>query len=386
MAPFRKDRIAIPRVRALARRSPALVILGARQVGKSTLARMAFPEHAFFDLEDPRDEARLAQDPLFALSEHRRIVLDEVQRLPQVFPILRSFLDADSRRRVVLLGSASPRLLSSVSESLTGRAVFYDMPGISVLEEDPAKLWRLGGYPRLHWSRPKAVPAEWYPAYLRTTLERDVPQLGVTLPAARARSLLVLLANAQGTTVNLSELGGPLGVSYHTVAAALDVLEGVFLVRRLPPYLPNLKKRLVKSPKVYVRDTGLFHSLLDMGWSRTAQLTHPRIGASWETFCIEQIIAHAHLHDSSSRAYFYRTHTGVELDLVLVLRGQLIGFEVKLGVTPKDVRRMEIAMADLGIRRAFQVNAADDLVRLTRSIQVGGLRPVLEALRLGKRA
>jgi len=366
----------------MARRSPALVLLGPRQVGKSTLARLAFPDHAFFDLEDPRDEARLSADPLFALSEHRAIVIDEAQRRPELFPILRSFLDADARRRVVLLGSASPNLLFRVSESLTGRAVFFDMPGISVLEHDAKKLWRLGAFPRLHWSSPRAAPEEWYPSYLRTTLEHDIPQLGLTLPAARARMLLTLIANGQGGMLNLSELGGPLGVSYHTVAAALDVLEGVFLVRRLPPYVANVKKRLVKAPKVYVRDTGILHSLLGMGWTRSAQLAHPKSGASWETFCVEQLVAHAKIVDPGSEAFFYRTQTGVELDLVLVLRGEPIGFEIKLGLTPKPTHAMEIAMTDLGLRRAFQVNAGDALVPLTKRIAMGGLVAVLEELKL----
>jgi len=220
-----RERLATPRLRAIGRRSPTTVILGPRQVGKSTLARLAFPDHTFFDLEDPRDEARVQADPLFALSQQTHVVVDEAQRLPALFPILRSYLDANARRRVVLLGSASPGLVRSISESLTGRAVFFDLGGISCLEEEPDRLWRLGGFPRLHWTKPRARPEEWYPSYLRTTLERDVPQLGLTLPAARARALLTLVANGQGSTLNLSELGGPLGVSYHTVAAAVDVLD-----------------------------------------------------------------------------------------------------------------------------------------------------------------
>jgi predicted AAA+ superfamily ATPase len=204
----------------------------------------------------------------------------------------------------------------------------------------------------------------------------------LTLPAARARALLTLIANGQGTTLNLSELGGPLGVSYHTVAAALDVLEGVFLVRRLPPFVANIGKRLVKSPKVYVRDTGILHSLLGMGWTRAAQLAHPKIGASWETFCIEQLISHAALVDPSSEAFFYRTQTGVEVDLLLRLRGELVAFEVKLGLAVRDTRPMKTAMADLGIRRGYQVNAGEELVALEEGIRVGGLRPVIEALKM----
>jgi predicted AAA+ superfamily ATPase len=374
-----KERLATQRLRGIGRRSPATVLLGPRQVGKSTLARLAFPDHTFFDLEDPRDEARVRADPLFALSQQTHVVVDEAQRLPALFPILRSYLDANARRRVVLLGSASPGLVRSISESLTGRAVFFDLAGISCLEEEPARLWRLGGFPRLHWTRPRAVPEEWYPSYLRTTLERDIPQLGLTLPPARARALLTLVANGQGSMLNLSELGGPLGVSYHTVAAALAVLEGVFLLRRLPPFVANIGKRLVKSPKVYVRDTGILHSLLGMGWTRASQLAYPKVGASWETFCIEQLISHAVLVDPASEAFFFRTQTGIELDLLLRFRGELLAFEMKLGVTARDTRPMKTAMADLGIRRGYQVNAGEDLVALEKGIWVGGIRQVIEA-------
>lgn len=376
------DRIFVPHVQGLGKRTPALVILGARQTGKSTLAKLAFPEHAYFDLENPLDAARIDRDPLFALSEHRHIVIDEVQRCPELFPLLRSFLDADARRRVVLLGSASPHLLSATSESLTGRATFFDMAGLSVFEADPRKLWRLGGFPRVHWSSPRARPEEWYPSYLRTTLEQDIPQLGVPLTAARARMLLTLVANGQGSTQNLSELGGPLGVSYHTVSAALDMLEAVFLIRRLPPFVANVKKRLVKSPKLYVRDTGILHLLLGMGWARGGHLVHPKVGASWETFCLEQLIAHAKVADPGAEAFFYRTQTGVELDLVLVLRGRPVGFEIKLGTTPCGTRATEQAIADLGLERCYQVNASDTIGSFTPKLRVGGLVPVLTELGL----
>jgi predicted AAA+ superfamily ATPase len=375
-----RERIATRRLRAIARRSPATVILGARQVGKSTLARLAFPDHTFFDLEDPRDEVRFATDPLFALSQQDRVVVDEAQRLPELFPILRSYLDANARRRVVLLGSASPGLVRSISESLTGRSVFFDLAGLSCLEEEPGRLWRLGGFPRLHWTRPRAVPQEWYPSYLRTTLERDIPQLGLALPAPRARALLTLVANGQGSTLNLSELGAPLGVSYHTVAAALDVLEGVFLVRRLPAFAANIGKRLVKSPKLYVRDTGILHSLLGMGWTRASQLSHPKIGASWETFCIEQLVSHAATVDPASEAFFFRTQTGVEVDLLLRFRGELVAFEMKLGLAVKDTRPMKAVMANLGIRRGYQINAGEDLAALGDGIWFGGIRQVIDAL------
>jgi len=376
------ERIATRRVTALLRAFPAVAILGARQSGKSTLARLAFPDFAQVDLERPLDLERAQRDPEFLLTQSRRVVVDEAQRLPDLFPILRSHLDRHPRDRVVLLGSASPGLVRSISESLTGRVALFELGGISVAEHDREALWIRGGFPRLHWSRPRARPEDWYPAYLRTTLERDIPQLGYRISANRMRTLLTMVAHAQGSISNLSELGGSLGVSYHTVAHLLDLFEGVFLVRRLRPYLANLRKRLVKTPKLYVRDTGLLHSLLGVTPTRSALLAHPKAGASFETFCIEQIVQHAQLADPSSEAFFYRTHGGQEVDLLLRLRGELIPIEIKLGLAVPDLRGLEACMRDLGPTRGYVCNASDELVRLRSGIWMGGLEPLLDRLGL----
>lgn len=380
-----RDRISTPRVKALLRRSPALAILGARQAGKSTLARLAFPDFTHIDLERPGDLARAEQDPEFLLSESPRLVLDEAQRLPALFPILRSHLDRHPRHRVVLLGSASPGLVRQISESLTGRIALFELGGISVFEHEPDALWVRGGFPRLHWSRPRSVPADWFPAYLRTTLERDIPQLGFRVSAARLRTLLTMVAHAQGSLCNLSELGGSLGVSYHSVAHLLDIFEGIFLVRRLEPYAANLRKRLVKSPKLYVRDTGLLHSLLGIPHERRSLLAHPKAGASFETFCIEQILMHAQLADPSAQGFFYRTHSGREVDLLLGLRGELFPIEIKLGVGVPDLGGLETCMSDLGLRRGYVVNLSREAVALRRDLWMGGLRQLLEALSLAPR-
>lgn len=375
-------RIATARVTDLLRRSPALAILGARQSGKSTLARLAFPEFTSIDLERPVDLVRAAQDPEFLLSQSPRIVVDEAQRLPELFPVLRSHLDRHPRQRVVLLGSASPGLVSRISESLTGRVALFELASISVFEHDAEALWIRGGFPRLHWTRPRARPEDWYPAYLRTTLERDIPQLGFRLAAARLRALLTMLAHAQGAVCNLSELGGSLGINYHSVAHIVDVFEGVFLVRRLPPYAANLRKRLVKSPKLYVRDTGLLHSLLGIPHTKRALLSHPKAGASFETFCIEQILLHAQLHDPAAQGFFYRTHTGQEVDLLLQLRGTLLPIEIKLGVTVPDLRGLATCMRDLAIGRGYVVTLAAEPVEIRRGVWMGGLRHLLEHLDL----
>lgn len=377
-----RPRISTPRVKGLLRRSPALAILGARQSGKSTLARLAFPDFTHIDLERPSDLARAEQDPEFLLSQSPRLVLDEAQRLPALFPILRSHLDRHPTQRVVLLGSASPGLVRQISESLTGRIALFELGGISVFEHDPAALWIRGAFPRLHWSRPRARPGDWFPAYLRTTLERDVPQLGFRVASGRLRALLTMVAHGQGSLCNLSELGGSLGISYHSVAHLLDIFEGIFLLRRLPPYVANLRKRLVKSPKLYVRDTGLLHSLLGIPHERRALLAHPKAGASFETFCIEQILQHAQVQDPGAQGFFYRTHSGREVDLLLHLRGELIPIEIKLGVAVPDLGGLETCMGDLGLARGYVVNLLPEPVELRRNVWMGGLRQLLGVLSL----
>jgi hypothetical protein len=374
-----RARIARHRLRALLRQFPAVLIQGARQVGKSTLARTALPDFAYLDLEDPGDHRRLAADVAFVLGQHPRLVIDEAQRLPALFPALRSFLDRHPRHKVVLLGSASPGLLGRISESLTGRVGLLDLGGLSVLEHDAERIWVEGGFPRVHWTRPRVRPAEWYPAYLRTCLEQDIPQLGFRVASLRMRNLLTMIAHAQGGLTNLSDLGGSLGLNYHTVAHLLDIFEGVFLVRRLPPYLANVRKRLVRSPKLYVRDTGLLHALLGVGFTRRALLAHPKAGASFETFCIEQILLHVRLVDPSAEGFFYRTHTGLEVDLVLRRGGELVPVEIKLGVSPPDTRRLECCRRDLAVRRAWLVNLSRGPTEIARGVWMSGLAEFLEA-------
>jgi predicted AAA+ superfamily ATPase len=377
-------RIAQRRVVGLLRRSPAVAILGARQVGKSTLAGMAFPDFACIDLEDAVDFERAAHDPQFLLEQHERLVLDEAQRLPALFPILRTWLDRNPRRRVVLLGSASPALMKHISESLTGRVAIFELAGISLFEHNAESLWINGAFPRLHWTRPRARAADWYPSYLRTTIEQDIPQLGFHISSLRLRKLLTMLAHVQGNVCNLSELGGSLGVNYHSVAHILDIFEGIFLIRRLAPYSINIGKRLVKTPKVYVRDTGLLHALLHVPASKAALLAHPKAGASFESFCIEQILLHAQLVDPSAQGFFYRTHTGQEVDLLLQLRQKLIPIEIKLGVSVPDLRGLETCMRDLALRHGYVVNLNARPIDVRRNVWMGGLRHLLEHLGLGE--
>jgi predicted AAA+ superfamily ATPase len=320
---------------------------------------------------------------MFVLGQHLRWVVDEAQRMPELFATLRYWLDENPRRRIVLLGSASPSLVKRIGESLTGRVGIYELPGLSIEEARGDALWLQGSFPRVHWGRPRARPQDWYPSYLRTTLEQDLPQLGVRSTYRKLHDFLTMLAHGQGGLSNYAEWASSLGVDYHTVSHWLDVLEGVFLVRRLTPWHANIGKRLVKSPKIYVRDTGLLHSLLGTGFSFQQLAAHPKGGASFETFCIEQLIAHARLVDSSATAHFFRTHTRVEADLVLTVNGKTVALEIKLGTAVPDVSHLEICMKDLGLRSGYVVSRVSELRAVTPTIQMGSLADVIADLGLG---
>ncbi len=351
-------------------------------MGKSSLSRLAFPDHARLDLENPDDLRRLTRDPLFVLGQETHWVIDEAQRMPELFPTLRFWLDENARRRLVLLGSASPSLTKSIGESLTGRIGIYELPGLSIAEARADAIWLQGGFPRIHWGRPRARPEDWYPSYLRTTLEQDLPRLGVRSTFRKLHDFMTMLAHIQGGLSNYSEWASSLGVDYHTVSHWLDILEGVFLVRRLRPWYANIGKRLVKSPKVYVRDTGLLHSLVGMGFAQKPIVAHPKAGASFETFCIEQLVAHARLADSAADAHFFRTHTRVEADLLLTVKGKTVAIDIKLGTAVPDVSQLETCMNDLGLRHSYIVSRASGLRPLTPQIQMGSLEAVIADLGL----
>ncbi len=375
-------RIAKARLLSLLRQFPVVAILGPRQVGKSTLAKWAFPGFDRFDLEDPAAFAKLAEDPLFFLGQSKRIVIDEVQRLPELFPVLRGFIDRNPRKKLILLGSASPHLVKEVSESLAGRVGILELGGISIFEEKPESLWIKGGFPRVHWSRPRTKPLDWYAAYLRTYLEQDIPQLGFRISRQKLRGLMTMVCHSQGSVCNMSELGSSLGINYHSVSHILDIFEGTFLLRRLQPYAANISKRLVRSPKLYLRDTGILHFLLDIPFARKKLLAHPKAGVSFETFCIEQILAHAALADPASRGFFFRTHAGAEIDLLLKLRGRLIPIEMKMGFARPQLRGMRGCMADLGLKRGYVVNSSEGASWAARGILACGLKHLLKLLKI----
>lgn len=347
-----------------------MVLLGPRQCGKSTLARrLARGASArVFDLERHSDLTRLQTAPEEDLGSLQRrpglIVIDEVQREPALLPLLRPLLDDRRRRaRYLLLGSASPALVRGASESLAGRAGFVDLTPFLTAEVggDQARLMRLwsrGGFPRSFLARSEGQSLEWREAYLRALLERDVPALRPGLPVASLRNLLGMLAHVHGGLLNASELGSGLSISGQTVARHLEVLEGLFVVRRLSPYHANLGKRLTKAPKVYLRDSGLLHALLGVA-SLDALRRHPKVGASWEGFVIEQILGALGLLGERPRPFFWRTHGGAEVDLVLEMQGRLLPIEVKLSSAPAVGRGLLECMKDLSLSAGFVVHGGD---------------------------
>ena len=361
-------------VERLLRDNPVVALLGARQVGKTTLARILAkrrrgPTH-FFDLESTADVARLA-DPLLALSPLKGlVVLDEVQRRPELFPSLRVLADRRPRPvRFLVLGSASPDLLRQSSESLAGRIAYFELPGLSLAEAGPERidqLWLRGGFPRSFTARSHAESYRWRQDFVRTYLERDLSQLGIGVPGATLERFWSMLAHYHAQVWNGSELARAFGVSHHTVRRYLDVLEATFMVRVLKPWAANLGKRQVKAPKVYVRDSGLLHRLLDVG-TRAELERHPKIGASWEGFVLENLIRT--LGVDERQCHFWAVHSGAEIDLVVPHRGRLRGYEIKRTSAPAVTRSMRSAIADLDLRSLDVVHAGEESFPLARGIR-----------------
>ena len=342
---------------------PVVAILGARQVGKTTLARQlevdwVGPRH-HFDLEDQDDQARLA-DPAFILRELKGlVVLDEIQLRPDIFPLLRVLADrSDMPARFLLLGSAAPELLKRTAETLAGRVVFHELDGLALDEiapfaSEPDWLdirWLRGGFPRALLANDMQLSREWRDAFIRTYLERDLPQLGIHLPALTLRRFWTMLAHYHGQTWNGSELARALGVSDKTVSRYLDILEGTFMAYRLLPWHANVGKREVKAPKVYVADTGLLHSLLGIG-EREALLAHPKCGASWEGFVLREVIRRTGA--KRGEAFFWGVHGGAELDLLILQEGRRLGFEIKLTKSPQVTASMRSSKETLALDHLY---------------------------------
>ncbi len=373
---------------AALRRSPVVAILGARQVGKTTLAQQLIEHHpagaTFFDLENPDDLARLAEPMLTLKALRGLVVLDEIQRLPEVFPILRVLADRPGLpARFLVLGSASPDLLRQTSESLAGRIHYHELTGFALDEvgvEASQRLWLQGGFPPAFLADSPRESADWRRDFVRTFLERDLPQLGVRVPAETLRRFWTMVAHYHGQTWNAAELARALGVSGGTVRHYLDILTASLVVRQLQPWFENLGKRQVKAPKVYLADSGLLHTLLNL--ETFHDLTgHPKIGASWEGFVLSEVSRC--LGARREECFFWATHSGAELDL-LVVRGQRrLGFEIKYTSAPRVLRSMHIALADLKLDRLDVVHGGEHTFPLgerIRALPLSRLEEDLEPL------
>ncbi|MCY4212671.1 MAG: ATP-binding protein [Gammaproteobacteria bacterium] len=368
------DRVAYGTVEAALRRAPIVALVGPRQCGKTTLARQFLdPESVnYFDLESPISVARLDQ-PMTALSPLRElVVIDEVQLRPELFPILRVLVDrTPAPSRFLVLGSASGALLRQTSESLAGRVERVYLGGLTLREtsiEPPyavGRLWRRGGMPRSYLAGSEADSLAWRREFAATLLERDFPQWGVNVPAAAMGRFWAMLAHYHGQTWNAAEPARTLGVKPATVRRYLDILTDAMMVRQLQPWFANLRKRQVKAPKIYMRDSGLLHQLLGMGTERDL-MTHPRVGASWEGFVLEQLLA-LEPHDE---ACFWATHQGAEIDLILRRGGTLLGVECKFADAPRMTPSIRNALADLALARVAVVYPGDQRFPLDDRVEV----------------
>ena len=337
-------------------RSPVTAVLGPRQCGKTTLAR-AFAEtltSTHFDLESDVDARRLANPEMALGGLDGLVVLDEVQRAPALFNVLRVLVDRPgSDTRFLILGSASPDLVRGVSESLAGRVEFVELTGFDLHETDADDwrgLWLRGGLPRSYLADSDADSTAWRDGFVRTFLERDIPQLGITIPAAAMRRFWTMLAHWHGQTWNASELGRSMSATDKTVRRYLDILCGTYMVRQLQPWFENLAKRQVKAPKVYLRDPGILHYLLGAG-SEAILLSHPRVGASWEGFAIEQVLAALR----PANAWFWGAHGGGEVDLLIFDNGRRLGFEMQFNEAPEATKSMYNILDTLKLDHLFIV-------------------------------
>jgi len=350
---------------------PVTALLGPRQCGKTTLARFMAEKSlsTFFDLENPVDLQRLSA-PMQTLNDlSGLVVIDEVQRKPELFELLRVIVDRpDQNARFLLLGSASLNLIKSVSESLAGRIGFVDLGGFQLWEagaECRDRLWIRGGFPKAFLADSDESSIQWRESFIQTFLERDIPQLGITIAAETLRRFWTMVAHYHGNVWNAAEFARALGTSENTARRYLDILSGAYMIRVLPPWFENLKKRQVKAPKIYIRDTGLLHSLLQIS-TRADLQGHPKIGASWEGFALEQIISVLQTRD----AYFWATHAGAELDCMITLKGKRHGFEFKYADAPGRTRSMQIAIEDLGLEHMWVIYPGKQKYKLDSKITV----------------
>jgi len=362
-----------------------VAILGPRQCGKTTEAREYakhqpdFVSQNYFDLENSRDVERL-QDPLLTLSQlSGLIVIDEVQVHPQLFQTLRVLIDDKSlKQRYLILGSASRELIRQSSESLAGRVTYIEMSPFSYMEtENQNKTWIRGGFPLSYLAKDEDISFAWRKGYIKTYLEQDIPNLGIQISPINLRRFWMMLAQSQGSIFNASDIGRSLGLTHKTVQHYADILTGTFMVRQLNPWYENINKRQVKSTKMYIRDTGIFHALLDIK-NHAELLVNPKLGASWESFAIEQIIwAH---RANAEDCYFWASHQGAELDLLIIKDNKRLGFEIKFNSSPKLTKSMQIIMENLSLDKFIVIYPGAIDYPLTKDISVMGFENYFKSL------
>ncbi|MDH4275759.1 MAG: ATP-binding protein, partial [Gammaproteobacteria bacterium] len=331
-----------------------------------------------FDLEDPTHLARL-QDPMLALQDlHGLIIIDEVQRTPRLFEVIRVLVDREPRRaRFLILGSASRDLIQQSSETLAGRISHIELTPFLATEvgkTDVKKLWTRGGYPLSFLAKSETVSGQWRKAYITTYLERDIPALGIQIPAATLRRFWMMLTHYHGQVVNYSELGRSFGIADTTARKYIDILAATYMIRQLPPWFENLKKRQVKSPKIYLRDSGILHTLLGVEDGKSLNF-HPKLGASWEGFAIEQIIHKFGAEEGE--CYFWSAYGRAEIDLLLIKNGKRLGFEIKHTSTPKITTSLLTAQQDLALDETLIVFPGKESFPLSPTIRAVGLEALL---------
>lgn len=346
----------LSRFETATRRSPITAILGPRQSGKTTLARMFTTDQfiSYFDLDSFPDIRRLQNPELVLGGLEGLVVIDEIQQMPELFGTLRVLVDRpENRARFLILGSASPQLIQNATESLAGRVEFIELDEFNLSETGSQTwqtLWLRGGFPRSFLADSEADSLAWREGFIRTFLERDLPQLGISIPSTAMRRFWTMLAHYHGQIWNASELSRSMGLSDKTVRSYLDILSGAFIVRQLQPWFENISKRQVRSPKIYLRDSGLLHSLLNIT-DMQVLYGHPKVGASWEGYAIEQVLSILNLQD----AYFWGTHSGSELDLMFFHKGKRYGIEAKFSEAPEITRSMYTALQDLQLARIWVI-------------------------------
>lgn len=369
------------RLKTAVERSPVTALLGPRQCGKTTLARQFTRRQpsTFFDIESLPDQRRLQNPELVLGSLSGLAILDEIQEMPGLFQVLRVLVDRpDNQARFLILGSASPEIIKSASETLAGRIEFIELQGFDLSETGAdawESLWLRGGFPRSFLANSDDDSLAWREGFIRTFLERDIPQLGITIPAINMRRFWTMLAHYHGQTWNASEISRSMGLSDKTVRSYLDILTGTFMIRQLQPWFENLGKRQVKSPKIYFRDTGLLHSLLDIPNTHSL-LGHPKVGASWEGFALEQALQILR----PNAPYFWGTHAGAELDLVFQLQGKRYGIEIKFSEAPACTPSMRISSAELSLDHLWIIYPGNERYPVTQTITALPLKK-LESLR-----